>query len=146
MITTDSLRDKTKIYYAVYIPLHDGIPHYLVPLEVNFDGIHIDSYTGEKYLRVSSYTRSAEYRCQLEEDNPILKRTFKPTHLLKLVAYQHSWLPKGNLYITDDKSLLVKPIRNFYKEELHKGIRTARGNYQAAMYLLKQLNNEIILI
>lgn len=145
MITIDSLRDKTKIYYAVYIPLHDGIPHYLVPLEANFDGIHIDSYAEGKFLCVSSYTRSAKYICQLE-DNPILKRTFKPTHLLKLVAYQHSWLPKGNLYITDDKSLLVKPIRNFYKEELHKGIRTARGNYQAAMYLLKQLNNEIILI
>ena len=63
----------------------------------------------------------------------------KPRNMLQLTAYQCSWLPKGKLYVTDDKSLLIKPIRIFYREELHKGIRTARGNYQAAMYLLKEL-------
>lgn len=63
----------------------------------------------------------------------------KPRNMLQLTAYQCSRLPKGKLYVTDDKSLLIKPIRIFYREELHKGIRTARGNYQAAMYLLKEL-------
>ena len=138
MITFQSLSDKTTDYYAVYIPPHDGMPHLLVPLKVNFKGTYKLSYEGDLCMTVISANRTTAYYCALE-DNQYIKGTFKPTRLLKLIAHQHTWLPQGNLYVTEDKQLLIKYIRDFYRVECHKGRITARGTYQKVMNTLKQL-------
>lgn len=137
MITYNSLTDHTKIYYAVYIPPHDDVPHFLVPLEINFLGFYTKS-NYKKYLRVMSHTRSTEYTC-LVEDNAFIRTNMKPRNMLQLTAYQSSWLPKGTLYVTEDKQLLAKHIRDFYRIECHRGRITARGTYQKVMNTLKQL-------
>jgi hypothetical protein len=137
MITYDSL-NSNKDYYAVYVPIHDDVPHLLVPLKVEFRGFYSDSFSNCKYLRVISSLRTTEYKCALE-DNTFINDSMKRTNFLKLIAYQCSWLPKGTLYVTEDKSLLVKHIRDFYRIECHRGRMTARGTYQKVMNTLKEL-------
>ena len=124
MITYDSLNSR-KEYYAVYIPIHDDVPHLLVPLKVKFRGFYSDTFRNCKYLRVI--------------DNTFIKGSMKPTNMLQLTAYQCTWLPKGKLYVTEDKQLLTKYIRDFYRIECHRGRMTARGTYQKVMNTLKQL-------
>lgn len=138
MITYESFSDKTKEYYAVYIPQHDGMPHLLVPLKVKFTGFYSDFFRHCKYLSVITPMRTTEYRCELE-DNAFIRINMKPRNMLQLTAYQCSWLPKGTLYVTEDKQLLTKHIRDFYRIECHKGRITARGTYQKVMNTLKQL-------
>lgn len=77
MITYESFSDKTKEYYAVYIPPHDDVPHFLVPLEINFLGLLTNSHY-KRYLRVVSSTRSTEYKC-LVEDNTTLMASKRKT-------------------------------------------------------------------
>ena len=139
MITFQSLSDKTTDYYAVYKPPHDGVPHLIVPVKVNFTGMHKFSYKGDLCISVATTTRSTHYYCSIE-DNPFYKEgTMQPTRLLKLTAHQCTWLPQGTLYVTEDKQLLTKYIRDFYRVECHKGRITARGMYQKVMNTLKQL-------
>ena len=138
MITYQSFSDGIKNYYAVYIPPHDDVPHLLVPLKVNFRGIYKTSYSGKISIDVVSNKRTTVYHCLLE-DNPYANRNMKPTNMLQLIAYQNSWLPKGKLYVTEDKQLLMKHIRDFYRTESHHGRITARGTYQKVMNMLKQL-------
>lgn len=138
MITYDSLNSR-KEYYAVYVPIHDDVPHLLVPLKVKFRGFYSDTFHNNcKYLRVISSMRTTEYRCELE-DNAFIRTNMKPRNMLQLTAYQCSWLPKGTLYVTEDKQLLTKYIRDFYRIECHRGRITARGTYQKVMSTLKQL-------
>lgn len=138
MITYDSL-NSNKEYYAVYVPIHDDVPHLLVPLKVKFRGFYSDTFHNNcKYLRVISSMRTTEYRCELE-DNAFIRINMKPRNMLQLTAYQCSWLPKGTLYVTEDKQLLTKYIRDFYRIECHRGRMTARGTYQKVMNTLKQL-------
>ena len=138
MITYDSL-NSNKEYYAVYVPIHDDVPHLLVPLKVKFRGFYSDTFHNNcKYLRVRSSMRTTEYKCALE-DNAFIRINMKPRNMLQLTAYQCSWLPKGTLYVTEDKQLLTKYIRDFYRIECHRGRMTARGTYQKVMNTLKQL-------
>ena len=137
MITYDSLNSR-KEYYAVYIPIHDDVPHLLVPLKVKFRGFYSDTFRNCKYLSVISSMHTTEYKCALE-DNTFIKGSMKPTNMLQLTAYQCTWLPKGKLYVTEDKQLLTKYIRDFYRIEFHRGRITARGTYQKVMNTLKQL-------
>jgi hypothetical protein len=138
MITYDSL-NSNKEYYAVYVPIHDDVPHLLVPLKVKFRGFYSDTFHNNcKYLRVRSSMRTTEYKCELE-DNAFIRINMKPRNMLQLTAYQCSWLPKGTLYVTEDKQLLTKYIRDFYRIECHRGRMTARGTYQKVMNTLKQL-------
>ena len=137
MITYDSL-NSNKEYYAVYVPIHDDVPHLLVPLKVKFRGFYSDTFRNCKYLRVISSMHTTEYKCALE-DNTFINRSLKCTNFLKLIAYQCSWLPKGKLYVTEDKQLLTKHIRDFYRIECHRGRITARGTYQKVMNTLKEL-------
>lgn len=137
MITYDSLNSR-KEYYAVYVPIHDDVPHLLVPLVVTFKGFYSDTFSNCKYLSAITPMRTTEYRCALE-DNTFIKESMKPTNMLQLTAYQCTWLPKGKLYVTEDKSLLIKYIRDFYRIEYHRGRITARGTYQKVMNTLKQL-------
>lgn len=138
MITYKSFSDRIKNYYAVYIPPHDDVPHLLVPLVVTFKGFYSDTFRNCKYLSVITPMRTTEYRCALE-DNTFIKGSMKPTNILQLTAYQCTWLPKGKLYVTEDKSLLTKYIRDFYRIECHRGRMTARGTYQKVMNTLKEL-------
>ena len=138
MITYDSL-NSNKEYYAVYVPIHDDVPHLLVPLKVKFRGIYSDTFHDNgKYLSVITPMRTTEYKCALE-DNAFIRINMKPRNMLQLTAYQCSWLPKGTLYVTEDKQLLTKYIRDFYRIECHRGRITARGTYQKVMNTLKQL-------
>ena len=138
MITYESFSNRRKEYYAVYVPIHDGVPHLLVPLKVKFRGFYSDHHLRNKYLSVISSMHTTEYRCELE-DNAFIRINMRPTNMLQLTAYQSSWLPKGTLYITEDKQLLIKHIRDFYRIECHRGRITARGTYQKVMNTLKQL-------
>ena len=139
MITYQSFSDRIKNYYAVYVPIHDDVPHLLVPLKVKFRGFYSDTFHNNcKYLRVRSSMRTTEYKCALE-DNAFIRINMKPRNMLQLTAYQCSWLPKGTLYVTEDKQLLTKYIRDFYRIECHRGRMTARGTYQKVMNTLKQL-------
>ena len=138
MITYESLNSRRKEYYAVYVPIHDGVPHLLVPLKVKFKGFYSDTFRNCKYLSVITPMRTTEYRCALE-DNTFIKGSMKPTNILQLTAYQCTWLPKGKLYATEDKSLLIKYIRDFYRLECYRGRITARGTYQKVMNTLKEL-------
>ena len=137
MITYESLNSR-KEYYAVYVPIHDVVPHLLVPLEVKFRGFYSDTFRNCKYLRVISSMHTTEYKCALE-DNGFIRTNMKPRNMLQLIAYQCSWLPKGKLYVTEDKQLLTKHIRDFYRIECHRGRITARGTYQKVMNTLKEL-------
>lgn len=137
MITYQSFSDRIKNYYAVYIPPHDDVPHLLVPLKVSFGGIY-KTFHGELSIDVISNKHTTVYHCLLE-DNPYANKKMKPTNMLQLIAYQNSWLPKGKLYVTEDKQFLFKYIRDFYRIECHRGRIKARGTYQKVMNTLKEL-------
>lgn len=137
MITYDSL-NSNKEYYAVYVPIHDDVPHLLVPVKVKFKGFYSDIFRNCKYLSVITTMRTTQYRCSIE-DNAFIRTNMKPRNMLQLTAYQCTWLPKGTLYVTEDKQLLIKHIRDFYRVECHRGRITARGTYQKVMNTLKQL-------
>ena len=86
MITYESLNSRIKEYYAVYIPIHDDVPHLLVPLKVKFRGFYSDTFRNCKYLSVITPMRTTEYKCALE-DNAFIRTNMKPRNMLQLTAY-----------------------------------------------------------